>query len=294
MKQTNILSIRNIHKKYGKVEALKGLSFDVGKGDVYGLLGPNGSGKTTTIRIILSIIFPDEGEVETSFTKVGYLPEERGLYPTMRIDELVYFFGALRDMNRTEIAVQMDFWLQKLELFDRKQDRVRSLSKGLKQRLHLLISVLHDPQFLILDEPFTGLDPIAIKGLREMVSELKVKGKTVLLSTHWMDQAEQLCNNVCLIRKGEKIYEGSLTSLKESHKSDKIYIKVKDRSIVDDLKDGLKEGEIVESKDEGFIMKAKKGPGKLLAELTDLTEVSEFRLVTPSLEDIFIKEVGNE
>jgi len=269
---------------------LKNLSFDVGKGDVYGLLGPNGSGKTTTIRIALSIIFPDEGEVEVAFSRVGYLPEERGLYPTMRIDELIYFFGALRGMGKKEIEKQMDFWLRKLELFDRKQDIVQSLSKGLKQRLHLLVSVLHDPQFLILDEPFTGLDPIAIKKLREMVAELKVKGKTILLSTHWMEQAEQLCNNVCLIRKGEKIYEGSLRDLKKLHKSDEIYIEVKNNSVIDSLKGA----EIVGPKGEGFIVKAGKGPGKLLAELTDLTEVFEFRLVTPSLEDIFIKEVGNE
>lgn len=290
MEQTNILSIKNIYKRYGEVGALKDLSFDVKKGDVYGLLGPNGSGKTTTIRIILSIIFPDEGEVKSSFSRVGYLPEERGLYPDMRIDELVYFFGALRGMDKKEIGKQMNFWLQKLGLFDRKQDRVQSLSKGLKQRLHLLISVLHDPQFLILDEPFTGLDPIAIKGLREMVVELKARGKTVLLSTHWMEQAEQLCNTICLIRKGEKIYEGSLRDLKESYKSDEIYIEVKNKLVVDELKD-IK---IIERMDKGFIIKTEKGHGKLLAELTGLTEVFEFRLISPSLEDIFIKEVGNE
>ncbi len=285
-----MLSVKNISKKYGDVEALKGLSFDIEKGDVFGLLGPNGSGKTTTIRIILSIIFPDEGEVKSTFNRIGYLPEERGLYPTMRIDELIYFFGALRGMDKKEIEKQMNFWLQKLDLSDRKQDKVQSLSKGLKQRLHILISVLHDPQFLILDEPFTGLDPIAIKGLREMIAELKTRGKTVLLSTHWMEQAEQLCNTVCLIRKGKKIYGGSLKELKESHKSDEIYLDVKNKSVVDKLED-IK---IIERKEEGFIIKAAKGPGKLLTELTELTEVFEFRLISPSLEDIFIKEIGNE
>ena len=286
----NMLSVRNISKKYGDVEALRGLSFGIEKGDVFGLLGPNGSGKTTTIRIILSIIFPDEGEVKSTFNRIGYLPEERGLYPTMRIDELIYFFGELRGMDKKEVGKQMDFWLQKLDLFDRKQDKVQSLSKGLKQRVHLLISVLHDPQFLILDEPFTGLDPIAIKGLREMIAELRIRGKTILLSTHWMEQAEQLCNTVCLIRKGKKIYGGSLKELKESHKSDEIYIEVKDKSVVDELKDI----EVVAHKDEGFIIKAKKNPGKILTKLTDLTEVFEFRLTSPSLEDIFIKEIGNE
>jgi len=285
-----MLSVKNISKKYGDVEALKELSFDIEKGDVFGLLGPNGSGKTTTIRIILSIIFPDKGEVKSTFTRIGYLPEERGLYPTMRIDELIYFFGALRGMDKKEIGKQMDFWLQKLDLFDRKQDKVQSLSKGLKQRLHLLISVLHDPQFLILDEPFTGLDPIAIKGLREMIAELKTRGKTVLLSTHWMEQAEQLCNTVCLIRKGKRIYGGSLRELKELHKSDEIYLDVKDKSVVDKLKDI----EIIGRKDEGFIIKVKKDSGKFLTELTELTEVFEFRLISPSLEDIFIKEIGNE
>lgn len=290
MKQTDMLAIKNVFKRYGKVEALKGLSFDVKKGDVFGLLGPNGSGKTTTIRIILSIIFPDEGEVKSTFNRIGYLPEERGLYPNMQIDELVYFFGELRGMDKKEIGEQMDFWLQKLDLFDRKQDKVQSLSKGLKQRLHLLISVLHDPQFLILDEPFTGLDPIAIKNLREMIAELKTRGKTILLSTHWMEQAEQLCNTVCLIRKGKKVYGGSLKELKESHKSEEIYIEVKNKSVVDELK-GI---EVVARKGEGFIIKAKKDPGKILTRLTDLTEVFEFRLTSPSLEDIFIKEVGNE
>ncbi len=282
-----MLKVSEVYKTYGNVEALKGLSFEVEKGSVYGLLGPNGSGKTTTIRIILSIIYPDKGDVEMDFEKIGYMPEERGLYPKMQIDELIYFFGRLRGMERERIEKEMDFWLGRLELMNRKKDKVQTLSKGLKQRLHLLISVLHDPEFLIFDEPFTGLDPIAIKELRELFSELKERGKTVLLSTHWMDQAEQLCDSVCLIREGERIYAGPLEDLKEAHRKNDIYLEIKGTV---DFKQFPGITEIV-SKGEGFIIRTKNEPGEFLRSLTKITNVVEFRLVYPTLEEIFIEEV---
>lgn len=285
-----MLSIKNISKNYGDTEALKGLSLKIDNGDIYGLLGPNGSGKTTTIRIILSIIFPDSGEVEMDFERVGYLPEERGLYPNMRIDELIYFFGELRGMERPLIKEKMQFWLEKLELKERIEDEVQSLSKGLKQRLHLLISVLHDPDFLILDEPFTGLDPIAIKGLRDLINELRNRGKTVLLSTHWMDQAEQLCDKVCLIKEGEKIYEGGLKDLKDSHRKEEIYLELLDPSVLEDTEILT----ILKEKDNGFIVKPGKPHGELLRELSSSTEVLEFRILAPDLEEIFIEEVSGE
>lgn len=285
-----MLKVNDVYKTYGNVEALKGLSFEVGKGSVYGLLGPNGSGKTTTIRIILSIIYPDKGDIKMDFEKIGYMPEERGLYPKMQIDELIYFFGRLRGMGKERIEREMDFWLDRLGLMNRKKDKVQTLSKGLKQRLHLLISVLHDPELLILDEPFTGLDPIAIKGLREMVSELKNRGKTILLSTHWMDQAEQLCDSVCLIREGEKVYAGPLEDLKASHMKNDIYLEMKGEV---DFKQfsGITD---IESRGNGFIIRTKRPPGEFLRDLTEIADVTEFRLVYPSLEEIFIEEVGSE
>jgi len=272
------------------VEALKGLSFEIKKGSIFGLLGPNGSGKTTTIRIILSIIYPDKGLVEIDFEKIGYMPEERGLYPKMQIDELIYFFGNLRGMKKEDVDKEMDFWLERLELQDRKKDKIETLSKGLKQRLHLLISVLHDPELLILDEPFTGLDPIAIKGLRDLVSELKGRGKTVLLSTHWMEQAEQLCDSVCLIRKGKKIYSGSLENLRKKHMKNDIYIETKKKFDLNQIK-GVN---VIESKEKGFIVRSELPPGEFLKSIVNETEVLEFRLVYPSLEEIFIEEVEGE
>ncbi|TET99985.1 MAG: ATP-binding cassette domain-containing protein [Candidatus Stahlbacteria bacterium] len=286
----SMLVVKDIYKTFGNVEALKGLSFEVKKGSIYGLLGPNASGKTTTIRIILSIIYPDKGNIEMDFEKIGYMPEERGLYPKMQIDELIYFFGSLRGMKKEIVESQMNFWLERLELLDRKKDKIETLSKGLKQRLHLLISIFHDPQFLILDEPFTGLDPIAVKELRELFSELKDSGKTVLLSTHWMEQAEQLCDYVCLIKEGEKIYSGSLEELKEKHMRNDIYIETK--GLVD-FKQIPKITDI-QSKGKGFIIRTEMTPGDFIKSLTKTTEVVEFRLVYPSLEEIFIKEVEGE
>lgn len=285
-----MLKVSEIYKTYDNVEALKGLSFEIKKGSIFGLLGPNGSGKTTTIRIILSIIYPDKGIVEIDFEKIGYMPEERGLYPKTQIDELIYFFGNLRGMKKEVVSKEMDFWLERLELQDRKKDKVETLSKGLKQRLHLLISVLHNPELLILDEPFTGLDPIAIKGLRELVSELKGRGKTVLLSTHWMEQAEQLCDSVCLIKEGEKIYSGLLEDLKEKHRKNDIYLETKgevDFNMFPEIAG-------IENKGKGFIVKTKGKPSDLLKSLAESTEVIEFRLVYPSLEEIFIEEVEGE
>jgi len=285
-----MLVVKDIYKTFGNVEALKGLSFEVKKGSIYGLLGPNASGKTTTIRIILSIIYPDKGNIEMDFEKIGYMPEERGLYPKMQIDELIYFFGSLRGMKKEIVESQMNFWLERLELLDRKKDKIETLSKGLKQRLHLLISILHNPQFLILDEPFTGLDPIAVKELRELFSELKDSGKTVLLSTHWMEQAEQLCDYVCLIKEGEKIYSGALEELKEKHMRNDIYIETK--GLVD-FKQIPKITDI-QSKGKGFIIRTEMTPGDFIKSLTKTTEVVEFRLVYPSLEEIFIEEVEGE
>jgi len=285
-----MLAIKDVYKTFGNVEALKGLSFEVKKGTVFGLLGPNGSGKTTSIRIILSIIYPDKGEIEIGFKKIGYMPEERGLYPDMHIDELIIFFSRLRGMDKLITEKQMEFWLSRLELSDRRKDKVKNLSKGLKQRLHLLISVLHDPELLILDEPFMGLDPIAIKGLRDLVFELKSRGKTVLLSTHWMDQAEQLCDSVCLIKNGEKIYSGSLDALRKKHIKNEIYVEIEGNINLEEFQ-GINK---VKKEGKGFILIMEKKPENFIRELTDIADVKEFRTVYPSLEDIFIEEVGGE
>ncbi len=285
-----MLSIKNIYKSYGDVQALNGVSFDIKKGCIFGLLGPNGAGKTTAIRIILSIIYPDKGEIQNSFNKVGYMPEERGLYPDMRLDELIRFLGNLRGMKKRDIEEQMDFWLERLELKDRKKDKVKDLSKGLKQRLHLIISVLHDPELLILDEPFTGLDPIAVMSLRDLVSELKSRGKTILLSTHWMDQAEQLCDSICLIKEGKEIYVGDLKELKESYRKDEFYLEVEGEVDFDQLPII---GE-VKKKGKGFVGKTEKESSEFLRILAGMTEVIEFKLITPSLEEVFVQKVQSE
>lgn len=281
-----MLEVENIYKTYGKIKALDGLSFRIEPGKVFGLLGPNGSGKTTTIRIILSIIHADSGDVNMNFKSTGYLPEERGLYPDSKIDELIYLVGGLRGMTREKIKEGMNFWLERLELSDRKENKVNELSKGLKQRLHLLLSVLHNPDFLILDEPFTGLDPIAIKGLRELIKEMKERGKTILLSTHWMEQAEKLCNSICLIKEGRAIYSGGLAELKKRHHTDEYYIETEgdfnpdNFEIIDEFK----------KKDRGFIIKTN-NPEEVIKELIESKRLLEFHSREPSLEEIFISEL---
>jgi ABC-2 type transport system ATP-binding protein len=214
--------LENIHKAYGSKVAVEGLDLQLPRGTICGLLGPNGAGKTTTIRIMLDIIGADRGRVEvlggplsaSARDRIGYLPEERGLYPKMKVLELLVFLGELKSTPRRVAAERAGGWLDRLELGEWAEKKMEELSRGMQQKVQFIATVLHEPELLVLDEPFSGLDPLNVDVLKEIVLEQRSRGTTVLFSTHNMDQAERLCERVVMIKDARKVLDGTLREIK--------------------------------------------------------------------------------
>ncbi|MBI9071243.1 MAG: ATP-binding cassette domain-containing protein [Melioribacteraceae bacterium] len=221
----NALEVKNLTKSFDKVVAVKDASFTVPEGAIFGLIGRNGAGKTTTIRMMMNIYMPDSGEVILRGTKVGqefrnrvgYLPEERGLYKKMKVLETLLFFAEMKGVTGKEVKKRALTYLKKFDLLDRKDSKIEDLSKGNQQKIQFIATILHDPDFVILDEPFSGLDPINTNLLKEIILEMKSRGKVIILSTHLMDFAEKMCDNIAIINKGEIILHGSLNKIKEKY-----------------------------------------------------------------------------
>ena len=219
-----ILDANNLTKRFDTKIVLDTISFDVKKGEIFGLLGPNGAGKTTMIRIILDIIKADNGSVnifgeifnERLKERIGYLPEERGLYQKITIFECLKYFAELKSVKKSEAAI--DFWLNKVDLYDYKYKRVEELSKGMQQKIQLVVAFIHNPELLILDEPFAGLDPVNTKQIKDILLDLKREGKTIILSTHQMDQVERMCDRILMVNRGKRVLYGSLDEIKSNYK----------------------------------------------------------------------------
>jgi len=224
------VDIRDVVKRYEEHVAVRDLSLRVPRGSVYGLLGPNGAGKTTTIRMILDIIAPDSGSISIFgqphdapgiLNKVGYLPEERGLYKKMQVKRVLLFLAELKGVGVREATKRIDEWLERFSLSTAEKNwgeaKVDELSRGMQQKVQFIATLLHDPDLVILDEPFSGLDPINAQALKDAVVELKRRGKTVIFSTHVMDNAEKMCDSVCIIARGAKVLDGSVASVRQSH-----------------------------------------------------------------------------
>jgi ABC-2 type transport system ATP-binding protein len=219
------LRVEGVTKAFGDFTAVNGLSFDVEAGRIFGFLGPNGAGKTTTIRMIVGITAPDAGSISLfgrKFThdlqdRIGYLPEERGLYKKMKISDQLRYFAALKGVGRQEADKRIDFWLDRMKLSEWKEKKTTDLSKGMSQKLQFIATMIHEPDLIILDEPFSGLDPINVEFMKEVIAETKSQEKTIIFSTHMMDTAEKLCDDILLINKSEKVLSGSLREIKESY-----------------------------------------------------------------------------
>jgi ABC-2 type transport system ATP-binding protein len=216
--------LRGVRKRFGSLEAVKSLDLEIERGSLVGLLGPNGAGKSTAIRMIMSLIRPDEGELAVlggdaldMKDRIGYLPEERGLYRRMRVGEFLVYIGRLKGLPAQGLALRAAQWLERIELPGVFKSRCQELSKGMQQKVQFIAAVLHDPDLIVLDEPFSGLDPVNARVLLDIVKELQSQGRTILLSTHQMAQAEQLCSRVVLINRGEKILDGATAQVLESH-----------------------------------------------------------------------------
>lgn len=301
MSQTEVtLRVANVTKRFGDFTAVDGLSFDVRAGRVFGFLGPNGAGKTTTIRMIVGITAPDEGEIELfgehisskMQDRIGYLPEERGLYKKMKIVEQLRYFAALKSVNSTDADKRIDRWLERMNLAEWKNKKTTDLSKGMQQKIQFISAVLHDPDLLILDEPFSGLDPVNVEFMIDVLSEFKQQHKTVIFSTHLMETAERLCNDILLINKARKVVSGSLRDVKESYGRNLIALRATGGDAV--LADKSLVTKVVEHSDEKEIHLADGADTQmLLRTLIDAgAQISKFEQVEPSLNDIFIDQVG--
>ena len=291
-----MLKLANISKQYDGVRAVDQVSFAVQKGDIYGFLGPNGAGKTTTIRMIMGIIQPDSGSIEISDNNmdnlggqiVGYLPEDRGLYQKQKLGEIIVYFGLLRGLEKTAAKAKAAEWLERFGLGDQQKRKVEELSKGNQQKVQFILSLVHDPTLLILDEPFTGLDPLNQLLLKEIIQEKRKAGTTILFSTHQMEQVERLCNNICLINQGRIIVEGALESIREAHQSNAVEVAFTGELNKEIAQVYFNEVAITESKISGIL---KDDSSSFLRWINDQVSVESFQVKTPSLEQIFIEEV---
>lgn len=300
MSEKNVtLRVENVTKRFGDFTAVDDLSFEVRAGRVFGFLGPNGAGKTTTIRMIVGITAPDEGKIELFAQKIsndlqnriGYLPEERGLYKKMKIVDQLRYFAALKGVSRAEADKRIDFWLERMKLAEWKTKKTTDLSKGMSQKIQFIATVLHNPDLLVLDEPFSGLDPVNVEFLIDVIAEFKTQDKTIIFSTHLMETAERLCHDILLINKARKVIAGSLREVKESYGKNLIALRADGGEKV--LEDKSLVAKIIEHADEKEIVLAENANAQnLLKKLIEAgAVVSKFEEIEPSLNDIFIEKV---
>lgn len=294
-----ILELQNLKKYYATQKAVDDISFSIPQGSIFGLLGPNGAGKTTLLRMITGIFYPDSGSIlfegkkfnpEKDITKIGYMPEERGLYKKMKIGEQALYLAMLKGMSRTDAIKKVKEWFVKFEMQSWWNKKVDDLSKGMSQKLQFVITVLHEPRLLILDEPFSGLDPVNSNLIKEEIFNLAQKGTTIIFSTHRMEQVEEICNKIVLVNKGKKILDGSVKQIKYDCKEN--IFKVGFDTIPPPFPNDI--FEIVSSKDNSLTVKINDGysPAAVLQEfLTHGASIVSFNEILPSLTDIFIKQV---
>ncbi len=293
------VQLDGVSKSFGEFTAVRELSLTVRAGRVFGLLGPNGAGKTTTIRMIVNITAPDSGTIRLFGQKIdsalqdriGYLPEERGLYRRMRVVDQLRFFAELKNVRGKEVEAKIDEWLARVKLPEWKHKRSMELSKGMQQKIQFITAVLHEPDLLILDEPFSGLDPINVELLKEIVLDLKRAGKTIIFSTHQMEVAEKICDDICLLNHSRKVFEGSLREIKSSFGRNSVAVRCEGGDGVLDDPDLV--SKVVRHADEVDALLAQGADAQvLLRRLIDAgARIEKFEMVEPSLNDIFITKV---
>ena len=293
------LVLAEVSKSFGAVRAVDGLSARVPAGSIYGFLGPNGAGKTTTIRMIMNIIYPDSGTVEVLGNgsvaavkdRIGYMPEERGLYRKMKVRSVLSYLGSLKGMTRGELAGRIPQWLDRVGLGEWANKRVDELSRGMQQKLQFVATVLNDPDLLILDEPFSGLDPVNLDLLKEIILAMKGEGRTVIFSTHVMEQAEKLCDFILLINEGRKVIDGTLSEIQSQYESDVVSVELEgDTAFVDELP-MVERTRRVNRRLEVALTEGADAQ-EFLRALIERAPVRAFEVKVPSLHEIFISLVG--
>jgi ABC-2 type transport system ATP-binding protein len=306
----NFIEINNVSKTYGNYKALNNISIRVPRQSIYGLLGPNGAGKTTLIRMLNQITAPDEGEIifngeklnRSHITQIGYLPEERGLYRSMKVGEQAVYLAQLKGVSQKDAEKRLKAWFNKFGILNWWDRKVEELSKGMQQKIQFIVTVIHNPQLLIFDEPFSGFDPINVNLLKKEILELRDKGATIIFSTHNMSSVEELCDNIMLINKGQKILEGSVYQIKQDNKDNKFEVVLRnseslnlriseslpnDFTLISEKTDS--NGEIT------LNIKAENNtnPNILINYLSEKGTIVSYRELLPSMNDIFINKVNS-
>jgi ABC-2 type transport system ATP-binding protein len=295
-----VVELAGVTKAYENKVAVRDLSLSIEAGQMFGLLGPNGAGKTSSIRMMMGITLPDSGQVNLfdrpfdrkSLERVGYLPEERGLYKKMKVLEQLVFFAELHGIERHEARKRATDWATRLEIDDALGKKTEELSKGMQQKIQFIGSLLHDPGLIVMDEPFSGLDPVNAQLLEKTLLELKDQGKAIVFSTHRMDQVEKLCDSICLVNQGKAVLSGRVREIKSRYERNHVIVEFEGSA------DFLSSAEIAEAKNFSGHAEIRLKPHgdaqKLLQEASAAATIYRFELVEPSLEEIFIRTVGGK
>lgn len=292
------LEIIDIYKSFGSKKVLKGVSFSAESGEAFGLLGRNGAGKTTSIRILMDVFAQESGEVlidgkpvDYNKIRIGYLPEERGLYPKKKIIDQLVYFAELNGLSNCDAVKAVDYWLERLKMSEHRNKRLDTLSKGNQQKIQLITALAHNPQIIILDEPFSGLDPVNAMLLKDVVKEQIEKGKIVLFSSHQMNYIEEFCSKIGIINNGEMVLQGNLHEIKRNYVRDRLVVRTEyPEKIIEKL------GSQCTAKESGeLIIKLKSAEDKqrMMRELTENFDIDEIKVFEPSLNDIFVQYTSN-
>lgn len=295
----NRLELNQVMKQYGDKLAVNGVTLSVKEGEIYGLLGANGAGKTTTMRMVLGLIYPDGGQISyngKSFSPelqhlMGYLPEERGMYPKVKVSEQINYLGRLRGMSAKEADESLKYWLEKFEVPEYYDKRIEELSKGNQQKMGFIAAVVHRPQILILDEAFSGLDPVNVELLKSTVKEMRDEGTSILFSTHRMEHVEELCQNITILQRGNSVVEGSIREIKSRYPREHVRLVTSDEVSGLELIPGVTK---VERMERGYLItiRSVEAAQLVLQKALQTTTVEHFEIKEPTLNQIFIKEVG--
>ena len=293
------VEVSHIVKAFADKIAVDDLSFSVSQGEIFGLIGPNGAGKTSTIRMMMDIIKPDSGEVtifgeklgEAIKNNLGYLPEERGLYKKLRVIDSIVYLASLKGMDKHSVMEKADVFLNQTGMMHTKRQRVEEMSKGMGQIIQFITTIIHDPQLVVLDEPFSGLDPVNTELLKDMFLDLRNRGKAIILSTHQMNQVEELCDRILMVNNGRAVLYGDLSELKLTYKGNSVFLDFKgELGEVPGITEKRTHRDYVE-----LILDEKTTPQQVLAHLVSRgVVIDRFEIATPSLNEIFLKEVGKK
>jgi ABC-2 type transport system ATP-binding protein len=295
----NALVLDNVSKSFGELRAVDSLSVQVPTAGVYGFLGPNGAGKTTTLRMVMNIIKPDSGNIsifgngsiEQARSRIGYMPEERGLYRKMTTRKILAYFGAIKGLTVDQIAQQVPKWLDRVELGDWADKKVEELSRGMHQKLQFAVTVINEPELLILDEPFSGLDPLNQELLKDIIDQMRQEGKTVIFSTHVMHEAEKLCDSILLINKGKVILDGTLGRIRSQQSSGAVSVELEGDTTFIEALPMVTRVQLYGSRLEISLSKDS-DPQQLLRALVERARIRAFEIRVPSLHEIFVNLVG--